>query len=241
MTGQTVLSGEALAHVDEQGDDVLVIVGQLVITSPVQHVGSKQLIVIGQVLAPTGSETALGAALTRLTGQLSYYPYTEGARMRVVTGTVRLSAAELANPAGQPTDMLLCVGQLVITGNPRTIGYDNVVVVGHIVAPQGSEEVIAGRLVSLSSETVFYSAAPRVFVGKDTFSGAFFELLDEPMTLVLDGKFVFDDDVSPDLLKQKVSAIVLHGKITAPKPLVPMLQLLTIARDGPISSTNATD
>ena len=46
-------------------------------------------------------------------------------------------------------------------------------------------------------EIVRYTAPPRVFEGKDTFYGAFFELLDEPVTLVLRGKFVFDDDVGP--------------------------------------------
>ena len=47
--GQIVLSGEALAITDGDPDDILVIAGQLVITSPVHKVGYKQVIVAGQV------------------------------------------------------------------------------------------------------------------------------------------------------------------------------------------------
>jgi hypothetical protein len=241
FTGQVLLSGEALAIPENDPSDILVVTGQLVITSPVERVGYKQLIVMGQILAPVGSETALGAGLTRISGQLIYYPYTPGANLRVQTGSVRLTAADLANPHGQPTDILLCVGQLVISGSVDTIGYRHVLTVGQVIAPRGTENVLAGRVLPLLGETVYYDAPPRVFNGKDVFYGAFFELLDEPITLVLDGRFVFDDDVSPDVLKQKVAAIVLDGRIVAPRRLVPLLQVLTIARNGSITASDAVE
>ena len=81
-------------------------------------------------------------------------------------------------------------------------------------------------------------APPRVFDGKETFYGAFFELLDEPITLVLDGTFRFDEDVSPEVLRQKVREIVFDGKLIAPRRLVPMLQLLATQRDGRIISAD---
>src|SRR3712207_1855074 len=49
QTGQIQMSGEALAGGSEE--DVLVVTGQLLITSPVQQVGYKDLIVSGQALA----------------------------------------------------------------------------------------------------------------------------------------------------------------------------------------------
>jgi hypothetical protein len=85
---------------------------------------------------------------------------------------------------------------------------------------------------------LYYSAPPRVFDGKETFYGAFFELLDEPITLVLDGKFTFADDITPELLKQKVREIIFDGKLYAPRSLVGVLQVLATQRDGRIISTD---
>jgi hypothetical protein len=234
MSGQVTLSGEALANTDGPADEVLVVVGQLVITTPVQRVGFAQLISIGQVIAPVGSETALGAGLTRMTGQIAYYPYTPGAAVQVLIGTTRITGADLANPRGQPTDILIALGPLVIVGSVDTVGYQRVVAVGHVLAPRQHESALAGYLTALGGQIVHYSASPRIFDGKDSFSAAFFELLEEPVTLALNGRFAFEADVSPELLKGKVAEIVLHGKIVAPHRLVPMLQILTVARDGRI-------
>jgi hypothetical protein len=241
MTGQIVLSGEALAGSEDGPDEVLVIIGQLVVTSPIERMGYHQVIAIGQVLAPAGSETGLGAGLARMTGQIRYYPYTQGAAVRVLTGMTRLSGADLANPTGQATDILISVGQLVVSGPVDTLGYQHVVALGHVLIPREAEPVFAGRVTTLGGEVVAYTAPPRVFDGKDTFYGAFFELLDDPVTLVLHGKFTFNADVAPDVLKQKVAAIVLSGKIIAPHSLVPLLQVLTIARTGKITTEDDGD
>jgi hypothetical protein len=80
-----------------------------------------------------------------------------------------------------------------------------------------------------------------VFDGKDHFSAGLFELFEAPITLVLDGSYSFDDDVTPELLRRCVAAIVLDGKIRAPRRLVPMLQMLCIARDGKIESLDAPE
>jgi len=241
LSGQLVLSGEALANPNGDPDEVLVVAGQLVLTSPVERVAYKQLIVMGQLLAPVGSETGLGAGLTRMSGQVQYFPYTARASVRVATGSVRFTSTGLANPTGQPTDILVSVGQLVITDLPQKIGYQRIVAVGQVLAPHGSQGVLAGQVHSVAGQIVYYTAPPRLFDGKDTFYGAYFELLNEPITLVLDGHFVFDDDVSPDVLKQKVAAIVLDGHVVASRRLVPMLQVLTIARDGTITARDAVD
>jgi hypothetical protein len=238
MTGQVVLSGEALENADGQEDAVLLVLGQLVVTSPVKRVGYKQLIVAGQILAPTGSETGLGAGLTRMSGQVQYYPYPEDANVRVITGPTRMTAADLANPTGDPSDVLVSVGQLVISDVPEHVGFARVVSVGQVLVPTGSQAALAGRVIG---EVFYYSAPTRIFDGKETFYGAFFELLDEPITLVLDGKFYFDEDVSPQVLKEKVAAIAFDGKLIAPRRLVPMLQLLAVARDGKILANDAVD
>jgi hypothetical protein len=240
MSGQVMLSGEALAGTGNQAEDMLVIAGQLIITSPVSSVGYQDLVVLGQAVAPMGSETALGAAITRLSGQILYYPYIAGATTRLMSGST-ISGEALANPSGAPTDVLLATGQLVVTSAITAIGFQQVVALGHVVVPRDTSLDVMGKISSIAGQSVTYSAPPRVFDGKDHFSAGFFELFETPITLVLDGSFSFDQDVSPQLLRKSVAGIVLDGKIRAPRHLVPMLQVLCIARDGKIESFDESE
>jgi hypothetical protein len=240
MTGQILLSGEALAAAGDHGQDILIVAGQLVITSPVTSVGYNDVVVLGQAVAPMGSDAALGAALTRLSGQVVYYPHVEGAATRLMSGNT-ISGEALANTAGQPSDMLLATGQLVVTSPITTLGFQQLVTIGHLVLPPDVPADLLGRMQSVGGQVVSWSATPRVFDGKDHFSAGFFELFDQPITLVLDGSFSFDEDVAPPTLRRAVAAIVLDGKIRAPRQLVPMLQVLCIARDGKIESFDESE
>src|SRR3954447_3143506 len=112
FTGSTVMSGEALANEGGNPEEVLLVTGSLAITSPVRKVGYAEAIVAGSVIAPEGSEAGLGTGLSRMTGSVSYYPYSEGANVRVRVGFQQLSGADLANPAGQETDILLVLDTL---------------------------------------------------------------------------------------------------------------------------------
>jgi hypothetical protein len=231
--GPVTMSGEALANPQGQ-DDVLVVVGVLQITSPVEKVGYKQLIVTGLVLAPKGSETALGAGITRLTGTTVYYAYSEGAEIKMLSAQLKLSGEALANPAGNPNDILIVAGQLLITSPVEKLGYQQIVVAGQLVAPRESEALL-GPALNTSGQVMWYGGKPRFFTGRERFSRAFFELLDGPVTLVLMGHVEIEPDVPPDLLRQKVSEIALAGRLEAPRGLVPLLQVLTIEKHGSIS------
>jgi hypothetical protein len=79
--GQVRLSGEALAAGDPEA--VLILAGQLFITSPVQSVGYKEVRVTGQIFIPRGSEGALSAKLS-VAGQTIYY--TPGVNPRFFMG-----------------------------------------------------------------------------------------------------------------------------------------------------------
>jgi hypothetical protein len=241
MSGQVIVSGEALSSSTGDNDEVLVVAGQLIVTSPVEQGLKQEIVALGQILAPRGSETGLGAALRRMSGQVMYYPYTPGANVNVLTGNTRWSGAELGNQTGNPSDVLIIVGSLQITTPPEKVGYAQLVAVGSIIAPREAAAALSGRVTSVGPGVVYCSAPPRVFDGKETFYGAFFELLDEPITLVLDGKFTFADDVQPALLKEKVREIIFDGKLIAPRALVPVLQLLAIQRDGRIVSADDAD
>lgn len=71
IAGQGRFTGEAMAKGDP--DALLIVAGQLFISSVVESVGFRGIHVAGQVLAPAGSETALSPAITNLMGQVFYY------------------------------------------------------------------------------------------------------------------------------------------------------------------------
>jgi hypothetical protein len=232
-TGALVMGGEALAGPDVE-NAALVVTGTLILTSPVPRVAYRQVIVMGLVLAPHGSESALGAGLTRVTGAVDYYPYAEGQDIKVSTGQLRASGAVLANPTGGPDDILVVAGQLIVTGPVAKVGYRRIVVAGQVLAPQDSQPVL-GPAVIVKGQLIWYTGEPRFFVGKERFGRSFFELLDQPLSLALVGRFEIDPEVPPELLREKVEQITLVGKLVAPAQLVGLLQVLTTEKVGEIT------
>src|SRR5712691_768809 len=228
FTGQVTLSGEALGPSADGVAETLVVTGQLILTSPVGHVG-RNVVVIGQVVAPTGSETGLGAGLSRLTGQVTYYPYVEGAHVQVREGGA-MGGEALANVTGQPTDILLVTGALVLASPVDSIGYQHVVVLGDVLVARSAQAALLGRVLPQGGQIIEYDATPQVFRGDESLSAGYFELLDAPITLVIQGKCKLEDDISPALLRQKVAGLVLQGKLTAPRRLLPVLQIVSLAR-----------
>ena len=238
-TGALVMGGEALADPGVE-QATLLVTGTLVLTSPVQKVAYRQVIVMGLVLAPSGSESALGAGLTRVTGSVDYYPYAEGQEIRVSTGQVRADGELFANPTGGPDDVLVVAGQLIVTGPVAKLGYRRVVVAGQMLAPRDSQKLL-GPATAVKGQLLWYTGQPRFFVGKERFGRSFFELLDRPLTLALVGSFEIDPDVPPELLRDKVAEIVLMGKLIAPSQLVGVLQLLTTEKLGVITVAGDDD
>jgi hypothetical protein len=234
LTGAVVLGGEALA--DPGGEDVVLIVtGTLALSSPVREIRFRQVIVTGMVLAPYGSEAALGAGLSRVTGSVQYYRHEEGQRFRTLTGQTELSGESLTNRGGSPADILFLIGQTTITSPVDEVGYQHVVSAGQLIAPSESQQSLAPVLTS-EGQLVWYDGRPRFFSGKETFARAFFELIDEPMALVLVGRFTLEDDIPPTLLREKISSITLVGKLIAPRSLVSVLQWLTTHKHGVITT-----
>jgi hypothetical protein len=232
-TGALVMGGEALAG-PELENAALIVIGTLILTSPVPRVTYRQVIVVGLVLAPQGSESALGAGLTRVTGAVDYFHYAEGQEVKVSTGQLLADGEVLANAAGGPDDVLVVAGQLVVTGPVATVGYRRIVVAGQVLAPRESQSVL-GPAVTVKGQLAWYSGRPRFFVGKERFERSFFELIDQPLTLALVGSFEIDPEVTPELLRAKVQDITLVGKLVVPKRLVGVLQLLTTEKVGKIT------
>jgi hypothetical protein len=232
-TGALVMGGAALAG-PEAENAILVVTGTLVLTSPVPKVAYRQVIVMGLVLAPHGSESALGAGLTRVTGSVDFYHSAERQEVKVSTGQLRADGEFLANPTGGPDDVLVVAGQLIVTGTVAKVGYRRVIVAGQLLAPRDAQAVLGPALV-VKGQLAWYTGQPRIFVGKETFGRSFFELLDRPASLALLGRFDIDPDVPPELLRAKIQDITLVGKLVAPRPLVGALQLLTTEKVGTIT------
>jgi len=237
-TGALVMGGEAMAG-PEVENAILIVTGTLILTSPVQRVSYRQVIVIGLVLAPHGSEAALGAGLTRVTGSVDYYPHVEGQEVKVSTGQLRASGELLANSAGGPDDILVVAGQLLVSGPVTKVGYRRIVVAGQLLAPQDSQPVLDPALI-VKGQLAWYTGEPRFFVGRERFGREFFELLDRPLRLALVGRFELDPDVPAELLRAKVEAITLVGKLIAPRQLHGVLQLLTTEKVGVITVAEDT-
>jgi hypothetical protein len=238
-TGALVMGGEALAGPAVE-NAILIVTGTLILTSPVQQVSYRQVIVTGLVLAPHGSEPALGAGLTRVIGSVDYYPYAEGQEVKVSTGQLRAGGEELANPAGGPDDILVVAGQLVVTGPVTKVGYRRIVVAGQLLAPRESQPVL-GPVATVKGQLAWYTGQPRFFIGRDRLGRSFFELVDQPLTMALVGRFEIDPDVPAELLREKVQEITLVGKLIAPRQLVGVLQLLTTEKVGKIMAAEDDD
>ncbi len=228
-TGTLVLTGEAFAD-EKNKDDVLVVTGTLIATEPVRRVALAGVIVTGTVLAPEGSE-ALAAALTRLTGTFDTFPYREGQRIEHRSGNIEIGASGLANRGGTPHDVLLVSGVLTVRGEISDIGYERIVVAGSLVAPRQNQDLLEPRVTANS--TVWYTAPPKSFSGTTTLSKAFFQLLDEPVTLILHGTTTIDPDVTLDDVKPAVAAVYSHGTLRAPKDVLSLFQV----REGRLSGT----
>ena len=64
----------------------------------------------------------------------------------------------------------------------------------------------------------------------------FLEYLTKPTPFLISGNFIFEDDVTVELLREKVSEISLSGNLEAPRHLVPLVQFLTTEKSGNISA-----
>jgi hypothetical protein len=229
-TGPLMAGGDGLGA----AGDVLVVIGMLIITSPVTGTLPQRISVLGSVLAPRGSESALGPVLAGGVGSVGYYRYADGQEIRVLSGQVKLSGAALANPAGQPGDILIAAGQVVVTGPVSTVGYAQVFVAGQLAAPAASQPVLEPRM-QVQGRAVWYRADDPWVFAEDTRVGPdFFRLLDHPVSLVAFGDLTFTQGVTEAMLREKVSDIALLGDLTASAELVPVLQVLTAAAFGAI-------
>jgi len=236
-SGVLVTGGDGLGA----ADDVLIVVGMLLITTPVTAPLPKRIYVAGSVLAPRGSEALLGQALASGSGSISYYPHAEGQDVKILSGQVKLSGAMLANPAGGPEDILVAAGQVVVTGQVTTVGYRTVVISGQFAGPAPSRDTLE-PVAHIQGQAAWYEGggSPRVFNGDASLGPEFFRALDHPVGLVVFGDLIVGAGVTEAMVREKITGITVFGDATAPPELIGVLQALAtdvfgdiVASDGP--------
>ncbi|HEX5116105.1 MAG TPA: hypothetical protein VFW65_12995 [Pseudonocardiaceae bacterium] len=220
-TGPLIVGGDGIGA----EDDVLVVIGLLVITGPVSGVVPKRIHVVGSVIAPKGSEAAVGRILGSVVGSVSYYRHTANIDVKVLSGQVKLSGAILANHTGTPDDLLLAAGQVVVTGSVGKIGYARIIVAGQLVAPASTQDALEPYLEMLG-QAAWYEAAKPWLVMDDIEVGAdFFRLLDEPVSPVVLGDLTISPGVTEDVVREKLLNLTVLGDVIAPAEIVPILQV----------------
>jgi hypothetical protein len=241
--GSMVVGGDGLGA----PDDVVVVIGMLIISSPVTGPVPKRLYVVGSVLAPRGSEQALGQAFAGGSGSVTYYPYAEGQEVKVLSGQIRLSPAMLANPAGRPDDILVVAGQVVVTGEVTAVGYRTAIIAGQLAAPAASRDVLEPA-VQVQGQAIWYEGAnPRIYNGDAQLNADFLRLLEAPIALVVMGDLIVADGVTEAALRAKITAITVFGDVIAPPELLGMMQVLAtevfgdIKPRGDVTAAGASD
>jgi hypothetical protein len=185
---------------------------------------------VGAILVPEPLMGRLaGIPMKNIGGMV---PIPEGENVKVLTGQMKLAGEAFAEPG--ETDVLVVAGQLIITTPVERIGYRRLIVSGQVLAPEGSEVALAAGITRLSGQVVYYCGTPRLLMGDDRFRKAFFELLEEPVTLILMGNHVIEGGVPASLLREKVGQIVLFGNLKAPDELLPLVQVLATEKYGNI-------
>jgi hypothetical protein len=218
-------------------DEMLVVIGVLVITSPVTGELPGRISVVGSTFAPRGSEAALGRVLGGGTGTVNYYRYEQGTNaphVRLLIGQVQLTGAALANHDGEPNDILIAAGQVIIIGEVGPIGYRQVFVVGQILAPAAAQRELETR-VDAQGQTLWYrSGDPRIFYTDVELGPDYFRLLDHPISLVVLGDLTLGAGVTIDLMRPNLADLVVLGDVRAPAEAVPAVQVLATAVLGQI-------
>ncbi|GAB2621818.1 hypothetical protein Aab01nite_77240 [Paractinoplanes abujensis] len=231
--GPLVVGGDGIGAAGE----MLVVVGVLVVTGLVTGELPGRISVVGSVFAPRGSEAALGRVLGGGAGTVTYYRYQEGQSgpyVKMLSGQVRLTGAALANPAGEATDILIVAGQIIITGEVGSVGYGQIFAAGQIIAPEAAQAELETRMEAQGQLIWYRSGDPRVFYDDTELGPDYFRLLDHPVSLIVLGDLTLGAGVTPGLLRESVTDMVVLGDVHAPSAAVPAVQVLATDLYGEI-------
>ena len=187
---------------------------------------------VGLVLVPEHLAGVLAGV--SMTDVGAVVPIPQEGKVNCLTGQVRLSAEMLES--GDPDTILVIAGQAFIHGEMKGVGYKEIRVFGQLFAPRSAEAAISAKLTQLSGQNFFLPSDARTFMGEESIGKEFLELLDGPTALVVMGSLTIGAEVTRELLKEKISEIVLMGTLKAQPALIPLLQVITKEKMGTITA-----
>jgi hypothetical protein len=152
----------------------------------------------------------------------------------MLSGQVQLTGAALANHTGDPSDILIAAGQVIIAGEVGPIGYSQILVAGQVIAPEAAQAQLETRMDAQGQMVWYRSGDPRVFYDDVELGPDYFRLLDHPISLITLGDLTIGAGVTIDLLRENVADIVVLGDVSAPAEAVPAVQVLATAIMGQI-------
>lgn len=198
----------------------------------------KEIAYVGTILIPERLQGNIAGIPMHHIGSIVAIP--DGMKITVLSGDVKLRGEFLEHKSGDPDETLLVSGELTITSPFVQVGFKSIIVTGELFAPKPCEPALAASISQLYGEVHFYSHEPRMFTGQDRFGSDFFTYLKQPVSLFLRGEFAIEDDVSPELLHEKVAELYLWGSIrTADRKQAGLLQAVTALKYGDISPERA--
>jgi len=233
--------GKAMVGSEGMGSGGISNVGVLDLTgmkSTEELAGIRSISQVGVVLVPESLMSGFLALPMEKVG--ATVPVPTGENVRLVTGQMKTTGEALGS-AGREEDVLVVAGQLLVTTPVEHVGYGEIIVAGQVYAPEGSEGALTAVISRLTGQVFYYSGKPRFFVGSERFGGGFFEVLEGPMAMILVGDFTIERGVPAELLKEKVSQILLAGNLQAPQELLPLVQVLTVEKAGNLSALGEGD
>ncbi|MGV3618001.1 MAG: hypothetical protein ACO1SV_21965 [Fimbriimonas sp.] len=188
---------------------------------------------VGCILVPEHLATAFVARVPMEdVGTIAAIP--QDGKVVLVTGQATYTGEALEN--GDPEALLVVAGQLRITTPVTRVGFRGLHIIGQAIAPRGSESALASAISHVSGQISFYPEGARMFTGHESVGREFLEYLPKPTPFLISGHFTFEDDVTAELLREKVSEISLSGHLEAPRRLVPLIQFLTTDKSGNITA-----
>lgn len=152
-------------------------------------------------------------------------PVPRDQKYKIRTGQMELSPEMLAS--GDEDTRLILVGQGIMKKPVEKIGYCSLHLSGQFLFPRESQSVLEGSIDYTSGQLMYFKGSnPRIFTGDQKFSATFFEMIEEPMTMILVGTTTFAEDVTAELLQEKLEEIVMVGELVASEEVISVLQLL---------------
>ena len=191
---------------------------------------------VGVVLVPESLAGALSKIEMSDIGSVVSIP--DGENVACMMGQTKLTGEALEK--GNAESILVLVGQTFITSACQSVGYKEIRVHGQLFATCGSEAAIGAKLTHLSGQNFYLPENPRFVMGDLDITAEYLQLLPGSTPFVVMGSLSFDEDVSVELVKSKISEIVLMGEIQAPKRLLALLEVLTSEKMGTIRAIDGS-